>query len=242
MAASTSSARRTSSTSLRPLSAQLGLLARSDASASFSFGPVNVVASVSGPTEVRIRDELTDRATLDLIFQPQHGVAGIPTQAVSDSLFTAFSSILLLHHHPRSLIQVVLQTLSSLPLPQSSAQALHKDLGSSQRHVARQPLLLGPDTPPAVTEQAALINAASLALLDAGIPARASVAACACAILPAIQGTVLRQNSHLAEISESQLAGLVRQYKQDHGDSGDVEMDEEGDANGIKMKKRYTGE
>lgn len=238
-----STSRRTSPTALRPLSAKLGSLARSDASAYFNFGPVNVVASVAGPTEVRIRDELTDRATLDVIYQPQHGVAGIPSQAVSDSLFTAFSSVLLLHHHPRSLIQVVLQTLSSPSLPQSSGQTLHNGVGSSQRHAPRQPLLLGPDNPPSVAEQAALINAASLALLDAGIPARASVAACACAILPAVQGTVLRQNSHVAEMSESQLAGLVRQYKQDQGESGDdIEMDDEQDANGVATKKRYTGE
>lgn len=99
---------------------------------------------------------------------------------------------------------------------------------------------MGPDNPPSVTEEAALINAASLALLDAGIPARASVAACACAILPAAQGVVLRQNSHVTEMSESQLAGLVRQYKQEKGESDDIEVDDEQDSNGAK--KRYTGE
>lgn len=236
-----SSFRRISPTALRPLKAELGTLARSDASASFSLGSVTVVASVSGPTEVRIRDELTDRATLDVIYQPQHGVAGIPAQAVSDSLTTAFSSVLLLHHHPRSLIQVVLQTLSSPSLPQSAGQSLARDTGSKQRHVPRQPLLLGPDNPPSVTEQAALINAASLALLDAGIPARASVAACSCAILPEAQGIVLRKNSHMAEISQSQLAGLVRQYKEEKGESDDIEVDDEQDSNGIKRNKRYNG-
>lgn len=233
--AASASIKRTSPTALRPLSAELGTLARADASASFSFGPVNVVASVSGPVEVRIRDELTDRATLDVIYQPQHGVAGIPAQAVSDSLFTAFSSVLLLHHHPRSLIQVVLQTLSSPTLPQSAGQTIHTDAESNQRHVARQPLLLGPDNPPSVSEQAALINAASLALLDAGIPARGSVAACACAILPKAQGTVLRQNSHLVEMGETQLAGLVRQYKEENGD--DIEVDD-----ATASRSRYTGE
>lgn len=231
------SARRTSPTALRSLSAEFGILARSDASASFSFGPVNVVASVSGPTEVRIRDELTDRATLDVIYQPQHGVAGIPARAVSDALTTAFSSVLLLHHHPRSLIQLVLQTLSSPSLPQSAGQPLQTDTGDNHRHVPRQPLLLGPDVPPSATEQAALINAASLALLDAGIPARASVAACACAILPATQGLVLRQNSHITEMSQSQLAGLVRQYKQEQDESDDVDRYDEKDSN-----KRYTAE
>ncbi|SAM82788.1 related to RRP46-Exosome non-catalytic core component [Ustilago bromivora] len=228
-----SAPRRTSPTALRPLSAQLGTLARADASASFSLGPLNVVASVSGPTEVRIRDELTDRATLDVIFQPQHGVAGIPSQAVSDSLFTAFSSVLLLHHYPRSLIQVVLQTLSCPTLPQSSAQVVHSGVQASQRVVARQPLLLGPDKPPSVSELAALINAASLALLDAGIPARGSVAACACAILPAARGMVLRQNSHLSEIGEAQLAGLLRQYKQENGEAEDEPS---------RSRTRYTGD
>ncbi|KAJ1026021.1 hypothetical protein NDA18_003681 [Ustilago nuda] len=199
-----SAPRRTSPTALRPLSAQLGTLARADASASFSFGPLNVVASVSGPTEVRIRDELTDRATLDVIFQPQHGVAGIASQAVSDSLFTAFSSVLLLHHYPRSLIQVVLQTLSCPTLPQSSAQVVHSDVQASERVVARQPLLLGPDKPPSVSELAALINAASLA-----------------------------QNSHLSEIGEAQLAGLLRQYKQENGETEDEPS---------RPRTRYTGD
>ncbi|GAC95246.1 predicted exosome subunit [Pseudozyma hubeiensis SY62] len=127
-----SSVRRTSPTALRPLKAELGTLARSDASASFSLGSVIVVASVSGPTEVRIRDELTDRATLDVIYQPQHGVAEA-------------------------------------------------------------------------------------------------------------QGIVLRQNSHMAEISQSQLAGLVRQYKEEQGESDDIEVDDELESNGRKRKKRYSG-
>lgn len=101
---------------------------------------------------------------------------------------------------------------------------------------------MGPDNPPSVSEQAALINAASLALLDAGIPARGSAAACACAILPAAQGTVLRQNSHLGEISEAQLAGLVRQYKQDSGEDDDDDDMVDDDSEGTKSRTRYTGE
>lgn len=52
---------------------------------------------------------------------------------------------------------------------------------------------------------------------------------------------VLRQNSHLAEISESQLAGLVHQYKQDNGISDDIET-HNADTNGVKASKKYTGE
>lgn len=213
------SQRRTSPTALRPLSATLGALSRSDASASFAFGPLEAMAALNGPTEVRIRDELTDRATLDVVFQPQHGVAGIPSKSLSDSLSIAFASVLLLHHYPRSLLQLVLQTLSSPPLPQPSARS--GDQAPTWRRLP--PLLLGPDTPPSATEKATLINAASLSLLDGGIAARGSVAACSCAILPDIPGTVLRKYSHLTSISESQLQDLIRQESNaDQSSSHDV--------------------
>jgi exosome complex component RRP46 len=42
---------------------------------SFS-GHQSALAVVSGPTEVRIRDELTDRATLEINYSPLNGTAG----------------------------------------------------------------------------------------------------------------------------------------------------------------------
>lgn len=206
----------------------LGVLARSDASASFGFGPLEVIAALNGPTEVRIRDELTDRATLDVVFQPQHGVAGIPSKSVSESLSTAFASVLLLHHYPRSLLQLVLQTLSSPASPQPTVRSA--DQAPTWRRL--QPLLLGPDTPPSATEKAALINSASLALLDGGIAARGSVAACACAVLPATPGKVIRKYSHLVDISDSQLQDLIRQ------ETGADELE----TNSSSPAGRYTGE
>ncbi|PWZ00123.1 hypothetical protein BCV70DRAFT_200282 [Testicularia cyperi] len=231
----TSTSRRTSPTALRPLAVELGTLSRSDASASFAFGPVKVVAGLTGPSEVRIRDELTDRATLDIQYQPLNGVAGIPSKSLADSFITAFSSVLLLHHYPRSLVQVILQTLSS-PQPPISTISTSRPTDGSQGYRPRQPLLLGPDEPPSVAEKAALINAASLALLDGGIPARGSVAACSCAILPALEGSVLRENSHISEISHVQLRELVRQKKQAQGLSDDT------DVNGSEGLRQYTGD
>ncbi|PWN46810.1 hypothetical protein IE53DRAFT_372001 [Violaceomyces palustris] len=196
---SSSSSSRTSPTALRPLSTSLGSLKRSDGSASFSFGNLESLASVNAPVEVRIRDELTDRATLEVLFQPLQGVPGIPTKTFTSSLQTLFSSVLLLHHHPRSLVQLVIQTTSSpsLSLPTTTTRwstSSRRDSKDDQGTPQPPPLLLGPDNPPTPTEKAAAINASSLALLDAGFPARGTVAACACAVLERRRGRSIRRS------------------------------------------------
>jgi exosome complex component RRP46 len=63
-------------TSLRPLSLSSGVLSRADGSSRFAFGPVEVLASVNGPQEVRLRDELLDRATLEVNVLPVRGLPG----------------------------------------------------------------------------------------------------------------------------------------------------------------------
>ncbi|EPQ26830.1 uncharacterized protein PFL1_05465 [Pseudozyma flocculosa PF-1] len=200
------SSSRTSPTALRPLRAHIGCLARADGSATFSSGPLEVAASILGPTEVRIRDELTDSATLDIVLHPLSGVAGIPAKSMAASLHTLFASVLLLHHHPRSMIQLVLQTTSSPPAPAITDSAAR----------ARNPLLIGPDTPPSPSEKACLINAASLALLDAGIVARGTVAACSCAVLRRDQGTVLRQASG-SVLGDAQIRARANEWRTDNG-------------------------
>ncbi|KAN0065223.1 exosome non-catalytic core subunit rrp46 [Thecaphora frezii] len=225
MSASSASTSRTSPTALRPLRTELGCLARADGSASFSFGTLEAVASVLGPTEVRIRDELTDNATLDIAFQPLSGTAGIPSKTLSSSLHTLFSSVLLLHHHPRSMIQLVLQTTSAPPPPQIESAAAKR----------RYPLLIGPDAPPSPSEKACLINAASLALLDAGIVARGTVAACACAILRQDVGSVLRQAGG-AVLSDAQVRSRVSEWRSQRGLTDvDLETDQESNSDTIVL-------
>ncbi len=87
-----------SSTELRSLKIELGALARMDGSGKFGFGQLKqpswlsfdyklilsprstgstqVIASFHGPQEVRIRDELVDRATLEVVHRPLDGIAG----------------------------------------------------------------------------------------------------------------------------------------------------------------------
>jgi exosome complex component RRP46 len=75
------------------LSVTVGQLARADGSGRFAFGELPTllapwlaklialgstaaVASLNGPIEVRLREELPDRATLEVIHRPLEGVGG----------------------------------------------------------------------------------------------------------------------------------------------------------------------
>ncbi|KAK4683880.1 exosome complex component RRP46, partial [Tremellales sp. Uapishka_1] len=116
---------------MRPLSFSTGHLDRADGSAKFAFGtflsllssptsnsyrhlpgPTSSLASVTGPIEVRLRDELIDRATLEIVHRPLDGVAATPSRALTTSLQSLLSPLLSLSAHPRSLIQIIIQNLS----------------------------------------------------------------------------------------------------------------------------------
>lgn len=149
---------------LRPIDIQQGILDNHDGSAIFSFGNVRALATISGPSEVRIRDELTDRSTLDIYYTPLQGVPGITALAFSTALVDTFSHVLLLHLYPRSLVQINLQTYASPPTYIS--QPLLR-----QEQKLRQPRVSPPhpDAPISASLQAAHINAISVACLDAAI-------------------------------------------------------------------------
>lgn len=58
------------------ISATLSLLPRADGSATFKCGLTSAIASVSGPMEVRPRDELPDKTFIEVIVRPAVGVGG----------------------------------------------------------------------------------------------------------------------------------------------------------------------
>lgn len=66
-----------------PSTASLSFLPRSDGSASFSQGRTSVIASVNGPMEVRIRDELPQEAYIEVIVRPAIGVTSMASPPFS---------------------------------------------------------------------------------------------------------------------------------------------------------------
>ncbi|KAL6054691.1 Exosome component 5 [Balamuthia mandrillaris] len=133
---------------LRAPSMEHGLLNRADGSAKFSFDKTSILAAVFGPTEVSLRDEILDRATIKVTYKPKNGVAGPAEKEIECLIRQTLEHVIIATLHPRTLINVVIQVLY--------------DDGSAL---------------------SAAINAAFLALLDAGIPLRSSLAAVSCATL-----------------------------------------------------------
>lgn len=128
---------------------QLATLSKSDGSASYRHmsGPT-VITSVNGPIEVRIRDEILGEATLELKVLPSSGLAGTHERYVEDLIRSTIRPSLLLGLHPRSLVQITSQILSS-----------------------EDPSVAGPEI------IAATINSITVACVDAGLSMKAMLSA-----------------------------------------------------------------
>ncbi|PSK35991.1 Exosome complex component RRP46 [Elsinoe australis] len=128
------------------IEASLGPLHRADGSATYSHAGYSVICAVNGPIEVQRRDEIPDEAAIEVNVRPAVGVGGPKERHLETLIHSTLRHLILIHLHPRTLIQITLQILT---LPESES-----DLPpSSHTHLI----------PP-------LLNASSIALLHAAIP------------------------------------------------------------------------
>ena len=142
-----------SPTSLRPLSLSFDKLSRVDGSARFGFGNIpQALVSISGPIEVRLAAEQASQATLEIHLRPLSNIPATESKFLSSAISSALTPSLILTQNPRTLIQIVIQTLVS----------------TANSKQWKDPLV------------ASIINACTLALLNAGsIPMRGVVCAVA---------------------------------------------------------------
>ena len=84
---------------------------------STSLGHTNALASVSGPIEVRLAAEHPSRATFEVSVRPLSAVPGTEEKTLAVSIRTALTPSLFLPHHPRTLIQLVAQSLTPTTNP-----------------------------------------------------------------------------------------------------------------------------
>lgn len=84
-------------------------LARADGSTAFSNGLFTVIAGVNGPVEVQRRDELPEEAAIEVNLRSSSGVGGPRERWLESVLQSVLKSVLLVHSHPRTLIQITLQ-------------------------------------------------------------------------------------------------------------------------------------
>jgi exosome complex component RRP46 len=88
-----------------------------DGSARFSFRPsCSALASVSGPIAARLAAEHPARATVEVHVRPLSSVPGTAEKSRGITLREIIERSCILAHHPRTLIQVVVQALTN-PTP-----------------------------------------------------------------------------------------------------------------------------
>jgi exosome complex component RRP46 len=138
---------------LRELTIQYERLDRVDGSACFGFGDTKAIASVSGPIEVRLAAEHPSTLTLEVHLRPLSNVPGTESKSFSSTLRSLLIPSLILTQNPRTLVQLVVQSLTPLEVC----------AGNNFRISSLA---------------AAMINASTLALLNAGsVPMRGVVCA-----------------------------------------------------------------
>jgi exosome complex component RRP46 len=144
------------------------------------------LSSVTGPVEVRLREELVDRSTLEFNLTPlttsSTGGGGPRTKQLEQTIRNLFTPLILTQFYPRSLIQINSQTISNPSNQYSkpfSTTLNDNDNDSITTRRRNNNLAIG-----GASEQAARINSITLALLDAGVQLRGLLIAVAVAFIP----------------------------------------------------------
>ncbi|KAI9139633.1 ribosomal protein S5 domain 2-type protein [Paraphysoderma sedebokerense] len=132
---------------IRPMACSQGLLNRADGSSRFNLDKTSVICSVYGPTEVKLKNEQLDRATIEVNVKPSVGLSTTQERHLENTLRMSLEDVILSVLHPRTSIQITFQIMW--------------DDGSVL---------------------AACMNAAMLALIDAGVPLKATFGAISIAI------------------------------------------------------------
>ena len=125
-------------------------LARADGSATFTNNLFTILAAVNGPVDVSRRDEIPDAAAIEVNVRPVSGTGGPRERWMESVVASLLRTVVLVHMHPRTLIQVTLQITKDL-----DADAGGVRIRSAVKDVATIP---------------ALANAAFAALVDSGLP------------------------------------------------------------------------
>ncbi|KAI5369863.1 Putative ribosomal protein S5 domain 2-type [Septoria linicola] len=127
-------------------------LSRADGSTVFSDDLYTVIVGVNGPVDVQRRDELPEEAAIEVNVRPTSGVGGPRERWLETVIHSTLRSILLVHMHPRTLIQVTLQ-------------------------VTKEPASTFLQTTADVSSLPTMLNAAFLALVDGGLSLATTISA-----------------------------------------------------------------
>ncbi|SCU90051.1 LAME_0E06832g1_1 [Lachancea meyersii CBS 8951] len=137
------------------LSAQTGILEQVDGSCKLQCGETTVICSVTGPIEPKARQELPAQLALEIVVRPCRGVPSTREKLLEDQVRGVITPVLARYLYPRQLAQVCFQILES---------------GEPEENYS-------------VKELSACINAAFVAIVDAGIGLKFSFASVPLSVL-----------------------------------------------------------
>lgn len=95
------------------LQVRTSLIDNADGSAELILGNSKVIVSICGPIEPKQRQELPNRASLEIIIRPAVGVSTTREKLLEDKLRSLLQSLIIRYKYPRQLIQIVVQFLTN---------------------------------------------------------------------------------------------------------------------------------
>ncbi|RCK67130.1 Exosome complex component RRP46 [Candida viswanathii] len=84
-------------------------LPNADGSAELTIGGTKVITSISGPIEPKLRQELPNQSSLEIIVRPATGLPTTREKLIEDKLRSVLQSVIISYKYPRQLIQIVVQ-------------------------------------------------------------------------------------------------------------------------------------
>lgn len=173
---------------LRPFASEQGALFRADGSARMSQGRSTVLAAVYGPGQARNwRVEKADKAALDVCFKLEKGVMTSKEKEYEQIIRETFTPVVLTDNFPRAIISIVVQVIED-----DGSISFHEFLFCCMCCFAWCIDLIPDDAEKMFLNLwvailclyllAVVINAVSLALMDAGVPILSVVTATSCSI------------------------------------------------------------
>lgn len=155
--------------------AEIGILDHVDGSSEFVSQDTKVICSVTGPIEPKARQELPTQLALEIIVRPAKGVATTREKVLEDKLRAVLTPLITRHCYPRQLCQITCQILES---------------GEDEAEFS-------------LRELSCCINAAFLALVDAGIALNSMCASIPIAIIKDTSDIIVDPTAEQLKISLS---------------------------------------
>ncbi|PIK41941.1 putative exosome complex component RRP46 [Apostichopus japonicus] len=97
--------------SIREITSEQTLLSQPDGSSNYSQGDSTVMVGIYGPADIKQSKEQMDRATVEVIFKPKIGLAGVREKAMETMISNTCQAIVITTMHPRSSITIVVQVI-----------------------------------------------------------------------------------------------------------------------------------